>query len=188
MPKIVGNIIFVPLLLEHGFEIRERCKDCFIYHSNEFYGNAFVDNDLLFLSLNDNDFHIDQMKKRMREDVNIIYLWHCWLGHINESMINKLYKEKFFDLYDCESYGTYESYLKDKMTKTPFTGYGERMSELLGLVYTDVYGLMTTQARGGYFYFIMFTDDLSRFGYVYLMKYKSEAFDKFKEYQRIVEK
>ena len=34
----------------------------------------------------------------------------------------------------------------------------------------------------------MFTDDLSRFGYVYLMKYKSEAFDKFKEYQSMVEK
>ena len=47
---------------------------------------------------------------------------------------------------------------------------------------------MTTQARGGYSYFITFTDDLSRFGYVYLMKHKSEAFDKFKEYQSMVEK
>ena len=47
---------------------------------------------------------------------------------------------------------------------------------------------MTTQARGGYSYFITFTDDLSRFGYVYLMKHKSEAFDKFKEYESMVEK
>ena len=39
---------------------------------------------------------------------------------------------------------------------------------------------MITQARGGYFYFITFTNDLSRFGYMYLMKHKSEAFDKFK--------
>ena len=29
---------------------------------------------------------------------------------------------------------------------------------------------------------------MSRFGYVYLMKYKYEVFDKFKEYQRMVEK
>ena len=29
---------------------------------------------------------------------------------------------------------------------------------------------------------------LSRFGYVYLMKHKFEAFDKFKEYQGMVEK
>ena len=47
---------------------------------------------------------------------------------------------------------------------------------------------VTTEARGGYSYFITFTDDLSRFGYVYLMKYKSEVFDKFKEYQSMIEK
>ena len=75
-----------------------------------------------------------------------------------------------------------------KMTKTPFTGHGERSTKLLGLIHTDVCGPMTTQARGGYSYFITFTDDLSRFGCVYLMKHKSEAFDKFKEYQSMVEK
>jgi transposase InsO family protein len=74
------------------------------------------------------------------------------------------------------------------MTKTPFTGHGERATQLLELVHTDVCGPMATQARGGYSYFITFTDDLSRFGYVYLMKYKSEAFDKFKEYRAEVEK
>ena len=47
---------------------------------------------------------------------------------------------------------------------------------------------MTTQARRGYSYFIIFTDNLLRFGYVYLMKYKFKAFDKFKEYQGMVEK
>ena len=45
-----------------------------------------------------------------------------------------------------------------------------------------------TQARGGYSYFITFMDDLSRIEYVYLMKYKYEVFDKFKEYQSMVEK
>ena len=75
-----------------------------------------------------------------------------------------------------------------KMTKTPFSGHGERTSELLGLVHTDVCGPMTTHAQGGYSYFITITDDLSRYGFVYLMKHKFEAFDKFKEYQSMVEK
>ena len=30
--------------------------------------------------------------------------------------------------------------------------------------------------RGGFHYFITFTDDFSRFEYVYLMKHKSESF------------
>ena len=43
-------------------------------------------------------------------------------------------------------------------------------------------------ARGGYYYFITFIDDHSRYSSVYLMKHKSEAFEKFKEYQNQVEK
>ena len=62
------------------------------------------------------------------------------------------------------------------------------MSDILNLIYTDVCGPMSIQARGGYSYFIIFTDNMSRFGYMYLMKYKSEVFNKFKEYQRMVEK
>ena len=74
------------------------------------------------------------------------------------------------------------------MTKTPFTRHKDRASDILGLAHTDVCGPMSTQARGGCSYFITFTDDLSRFRYVYLMKYKFEVFDKFKKYQRMIEK
>ena len=58
---------------------------------------------------------------------------------------------------------------------------------MLELVHSDVYGPMLIQERGGYKYFITFTDDYSRFGYVYLMKWKSEAFEKFKEFRAEVE-
>ena len=73
------------------------------------------------------------------------------------------------------------------MTKAPFTGGGERASDLLGLIQSDVCGPMSTQARKGLSYFITFTDDFSRYGYVYLMRHKSEAFDKFKVFKTEVE-
>ena len=44
-------------------------------------------------------------------------------------------------------------------------------------------GPFSVHARGGYDYFITFTDDYSRYGYVYLMKKKYEALDKFKEFK-----
>jgi len=74
-----------------------------------------------------------------------------------------------------------------KMTKMPFTGFPERASDLLELIHTDVYGPMSSIARGGFQYFITFTDDLSRYGYVYFMKHKSETFEKLKEFQSEVE-
>ena len=46
---------------------------------------------------------------------------------------------------------------------------------------------MSVDARGGYRYFLTFTDDLSRYGYIYLMKHKSETFEKFKKIQNEVE-
>ena len=44
------------------------------------------------------------------------------------------------------------------------------------------------RARGSYEYLITFTDDHSRYGYVYLMQHKSEAFEKFKDFRAEVEK
>ena len=46
---------------------------------------------------------------------------------------------------------------------------------------------MSTKVRGGFNYFITFIDDLSRYEYVYLMKHKSESFDKFKEFRNEVQ-
>ena len=61
------------------------------------------------------------------------------------------------------------------------------MSERLELIHSDVCGPMSTTARGGYQYFVTFTDDLSRYGYIYLMRHKSGTFEKFKEFQNEVE-
>ena len=127
--------------------------------------------------------------KRPRIDnVSEVYLWHYRLGHINKNRINRLAQEGILEVGDCESLPTCESCLFGKMTKSPFTEKGERANELLGLVHSDVCGPMSSSTRSGYFYFITFTNDLSRYGYVYLMKHKSESFEIFKLFQNEVEK
>ena len=63
----------------------------------------------------------------------------------------------------------------------------ERATDLLEIIHTDVCSLMSVDARGGYRYFLTFTDDLRRYGYIYLIKHKSETFEKFKEFQSEVE-
>ncbi|KAL0445204.1 UNVERIFIED_CONTAM: hypothetical protein Slati_2243100 [Sesamum latifolium] len=67
------------------------------------------------------------------------------------------------------------------MTKKFFVGQSAIANSLLDLVHTDVCGPLNTPARGEFSYFITFTNDHSRYGYVYLMRYKSEAFGRFKE-------
>ena len=89
---------------------------------------------------------------------------------------------------DYESFDTCESCLLGKMTKLPFKGKGERANGLLDLIHTDVCDPMFVHARGGFVYFITFINDYSRYGYLYLMRYKSKAFEKFKEFRNEVEK
>jgi Integrase core domain len=73
------------------------------------------------------------------------------------------------------------------MTKTSFFKKGERTSDLLTLIHTDVCGPMSTYIKNGDRYFITFTDYYNRYGYVYLMRHKSESFEKFKEFKTKVE-
>ena len=70
-----------------------------------------------------------------------------------------------------------------KMTKTPFSGTMEQASGLLEIINTDVCGPMGVDARGGYRYFLTLTDDLSRYGYIYLMKHKSQTFESSKNFR-----
>ena len=81
-------------------------------------------------------------------------LFRSRLGHINKNRINRLTQEEILEVSDCESLPTNESCLLGKMIKSHFTEKGERATELLGLVHTDVSEPMSTSARGGYFYFI----------------------------------
>ena len=63
----------------------------------------------------------------------------------------------------------------------------ERATDYWKIIHTDVCGPMNIEAHGRYHYFLIFTDDLSRYEYIYLMKHKSEIFEKFKEFQSEVE-
>ena len=134
----------------------------------------------------DNDPHVKSLKRKFLS-TNNAYLWHLHLGHINPNRIQRLIKDGLLEPLDFDEFLVCESCLEGKMTKQPFNVKGRRAQELLDLVHTDVRGPMLTQAKGGYEYFITFTDDYSRYGYVYLMKRKSEAFEKFKEFRAEVE-
>ena len=93
--------------------------------------------------------------------------------------MKKLHVDGLLECLDYELFDTGEPCHMGKMTKTPFSGTMERATKLLEIIHTDVCGPMSVEARGGYRYFPTFTDDLRRYGYIYLMKHKSEIFEKF---------
>ena len=131
---------------------------------------------------------LNDYKMTKGDNLKSSYLWHCRLGHISERRMTELHKCGSLGSFDYESFDTCESCLLGKMTKLPFKGKGERAKGLLDLIHTDVCGPMSVHARGGFVYFITFIDDYSQYGYLYLMRYKSKAFERFKEFRNEVEK
>ena len=160
----------------------------FIYFGNIVDGLYIItlDKHELYNSELDNNSHVKSLKRKFPSTSNA-YLWHLRLGHINSNRIQRLVKDVFLEPLDFNEFPVCESYLEGKMMKMPFNAKGYKVKDLLELVHSDVCGPMSIQARGGYEYFITFTNDHSRFGYVYLMKQKSEVFEKFKEFRDEVE-
>ena len=76
--------------------------------------------------------------------------------------------------------------MKGKLTKTKKKG-ATRSQNLLGIVHTDISGPYSTTLCDNK-YFITFIDDFSRYGYVYLIKEKTDALEMFKVFQTEVEK
>ena len=186
VPSLSKNIVSVSVLDMEGFCLTIKDNACTLSLNDMIYGRAISINGIYILDQSREVYHVNA--KRLKSgDKDQSYLWHCRLGHINDQRLVKLIKSGTLAPFDFEPYGTCESCLLGKMTRPSFLGKGERASDLLGLIHTDVCGPMSVTARDGSSYFITFTDDLSRYGYVYLMKHKSEALDKFKEFQNRVE-
>nr|GEW48956.1 hypothetical protein [Tanacetum cinerariifolium] len=77
--------------------------------------------------------------------------------------------------------------MSGKMARKPYTHQVKRAKDLLRLIQTDVCGPFKIMSRQGASYFVTFTDDFSRYGYVYLLKHKHEVFETFKVFQKEVE-
>ncbi|GKB57044.1 retrotransposon protein, putative, ty1-copia subclass [Tanacetum coccineum] len=118
--------------------------------------------------------------KRAKHALDSSYLWHCRLGHINKKCMDKLQRYGILQPTHDESLGKCKSCISWKMARKPFSHQVERAKDLLGLIHTDVCGPFRTVSREGVIYFITFTNDFSRYGYVYLMKHKHEVFEIFK--------
>ncbi|KAL0457696.1 UNVERIFIED_CONTAM: hypothetical protein Slati_0396800, partial [Sesamum latifolium] len=175
-----------PQLLSHQVLQRSRklSKDEMILRLGD--GKAVAAEAVGSLILVSNLIMTAQHKRKVDNHENA-QIWHARLGHISKDRIRRLVDSKSLEIDDLDHLPTCESCLKGKMTKKPFVGKTAFANDLLDLVHTDVYGPLSIPARGGFFYFITFTDDHSRYGYVYLIRYKSEAFGRFKEYRLEVE-
>ena len=193
VPSLHRNLISVSRLDMDGYNCHFGNGQCEIQFDNKCVGLAIRQDKLYLLSLAENFnaectmnvLSVTTSKKRKRIDSSS-KLWHCRLGHISRGRIERLVKEsilpplEFSDLEQCIDC------MKGKFAKKIKKG-AKRSAGVLELIHTDICGPFPVTSVDGFDSFITFTDDYSRYGYIYPIKDRSEALDKFRIFKAEVE-
>lgn len=120
---------------------------------------------------------------------NSMELWHRRLGHLNPSDMSKMKNGGV----DGISFDGNEQNIacvaccKGKQARKPFPKNGSRATKLLEIVHADLAGKMDCESIGGCKYCLVLVDDFSRMTFVYMLKNKSETFEKFCNFKQMVQ-
>ncbi|GJT59796.1 retrotransposon protein, putative, ty1-copia subclass [Tanacetum coccineum] len=157
-----------------------------VLYFNAISHDGIYEIDMLTLVPNVNSIY-NVCNKRAKHNLDSTYLWNCRLAHISKTHIKKLQHDRLRKSTYDESFDQCVSFLSGKMTRKPSPHHTKSAIDLLRLIHTDVCGLLRHVSRQGAGYFITFTDDYSRYGYVYLLKHKHEVFERIRVFKNEVE-
>jgi hypothetical protein len=182
VPNIRRNLISVPILDDKGYSVKFKSRRVYTSRGKISVKGTKEDN-MYFLKV-DNKRSISDYVNVSNDDS---YLWHLRLGHINKDKLIRMNKSGLLPTNISEKFAICESCIKGKMTNKSFSKHW-KSSELLEIIHSNICGPLRTKTHKGMEYFVTFTDDYSRYGHIYLIRYKSDGIEKFKEYKLEVEK
>ncbi|RVW63029.1 Retrovirus-related Pol polyprotein from transposon TNT 1-94 [Vitis vinifera] len=193
VPSISRNLVSLSKLDATGYSVLFSSGQLSLMLNSVTVGSGILCDGLYKISLNHEfaqaliTLHSNVGSKRGLINENSSILWHRRLGHISRERIERLVKEGILQNLDFTDFHVCVDCIKGKQTKHTKKG-ATRSNELLEIIHTDICGPLSVPCFTGEKYFITFIDDLSRYGYVYLMHEKSQAIDIFEMFITEVER
>jgi len=183
VPDLAVNLISIPRLTDTNKEVYFSKDRCYIFEN---------DNIIATGSRHKNLFHLDTTTDTIcqvtQEESQKDTIWHRRLGHPGKTAYQQIKNAKVIELPADISTNCIDC-VKGKLSKLPFPAKSDAKStELLGIVHSDLCGPMEVKSLGNNLYFMTFIDDKSGFCKIYFLKHKSDAFDKFIEYEAEAER
>ncbi|GJX23326.1 retrovirus-related pol polyprotein from transposon TNT 1-94 [Tanacetum coccineum] len=167
-------------------ELKLTNSDKFVLSKNQMYvGKGYAVNGMFKLNVMvvKNDINKMNSSAYLIESSNV---WHGRLGHVNFNSMRRLIKFNSIPNFHIDSKYKCETCVEAKLTRSSFKSV-KRKTEPLDMIHTDICDLKSLPTKGGNKYFITFIDDCTKYCYVYLLKSKDEAIDKFVLYKTEVE-
>jgi histone deacetylase 1/2 len=114
--------------------------------------------------------------------------WHSCLGHPAIPTVERILRHnKLPHLLDSSKHSVCGACQQAKSHQLPYSVSTSISTQPLELIFSDVWG-PAIDSVGRYKYYVSFIDDFSKFTWIYLLKYKSEVFQKFHDFQNLVER
>ncbi|KAJ6818565.1 uncharacterized protein M6B38_406515 [Iris pallida] len=182
VPAIAKNLISGGLLCNAGLRMDINAGQMVMSIKGTYFGKAFYTEGMFKLQLVNQSHEINAIA---HSDYTL-ELWHNRLGHVYCKTINKMSSLGLISkcggkVEKCEVCA------QTKITRKPFPRVN-RSTDLLELVHSDICDFKQFSTKVGIKYFITFIDDFSKYAFVYLLKSKYEAFEKFKEFKAEAER
>ncbi|KAH9648835.1 hypothetical protein KPL70_025759 [Citrus sinensis] len=114
-------------------------------------------------------------------------MWHLRLGHMSERGLRELSKQGVLGRDKIETLRFCEECLLGKSSRVKFSTGVHNSKGTLDYIHADLWGPEQTASLGGARYFMSLIDDFSRMVWVYMLKTKDDAFEKFKIWKTLVE-
>lgn len=176
VPELTTNLLSVSQIINSGCQVQFDQKGCMIFNkNNEKVAVAKMINNMYRLNIHSVQAYISATKD------SDFYLWHQRLAHLNFEDLNKFSENTGVKLQNKDKVVCITC-LEGKQTRIPFPTEGTRAQNKLELIHSDICGPMEVQSFGGARYFVTFIDDFTRKVFVFILKNKSDVFEKFKEF------
>jgi histone deacetylase 1/2 len=189
---LLKNILYVPKASKNLVSVHKLARDNHAFF--EFHPNFFLIKDqttMRVLHRGPCERALYPLKSNKEAHVVVKPLssqWHMCLGHPSSSVVHQvLSKNKLPFTQEANKESVCDACQKGKCHQLPYPRSTSVSSSPLELVFSNVWGPAPTLVSKNTFY-VSFIDDYNKFTWIYLLRHKFEVFQRFHDFQSLVER
>ncbi|GJZ77012.1 retrovirus-related pol polyprotein from transposon TNT 1-94 [Tanacetum coccineum] len=181
IPELKRNLISLGTLENEGFTVKIQSGKVKVINGSRVILSG-IQRDNCVYSL-DGHAMAGELNVIVEEKDSLAQVWHKRLGHIREVGLRVLEKQGLFGKKSLGKLDFCENCLLGKSHRVSFGVRRHTTQGVIDNVHSDLWGPSHVESLGGKRYFLSIIDDYSRRVWVYILRFKQEAFGKFKEWK-----
>ncbi|KAK1434088.1 hypothetical protein QVD17_11006 [Tagetes erecta] len=194
----LANILHVPQIKKNLLSVQKFCLDNHVFF--EFHPYFFLVKDIsthttLLTGPSNNGLYtinLPQLHSINKTAFSAIRasstIWHQRLGHPHHRLLQSMLSNYHLPVSNNLSSSFCNSCHMGKSTKLSLNNSSFRSSNVLDLIFCDVWGPAPTLSFDGHSYFMLCVDHYSRYMWIFHLKQKSDVYNTFKQFLSMVER